>query len=285
MTHHKGTAKGVFFGLSMAFFYATLANFVKLASDVPNEALVFFRNVIGFLCVLPFVFSKHVSLKTDYFPSHAVRVVCALSAIYLYFFGIKRIALIDAIVLSNTIPLFVPLIILLWKKIKIPLPRFLGICVGFMGVFILLHPSLNQVNVGMFACLASAIFAAFSLIGLRKLTQIDRPRVIIFYAFMLMTLISLIPMLIAWEPFDPGLIIYLLVIGLCSMGYQFCATLTYRYLPATKGACFIYFSVLVGGVYEWIFWGSVPDLASWIGALLIIAGGIWALIERKPKQT
>jgi drug/metabolite transporter (DMT)-like permease len=280
--HH--ILKGTVYGLLAAFFYATLANFVKLSSHVPNESLVFFRNLISLSCFLPIVFSQKVSLKTKFFETHLVRAVISLTGIFLYFYGIKRIALVDAIVLTNTIPLFVPLITLLWKKVVIPLPRFCGIILGFIGVFILMHPSLNRFNAGTIACLGAAICGSFSLLGVRQLSKEDKPRVILFYYFLLLTLFSLVPMIIAWEPFDYALLFFVAIVGISSVAYQYCMTKAITILPTSKASCFIYFSVFFGGVYGFIFWGTLPDMATFFGSLLTIIGGIWTLLEKKPSK-
>lgn len=277
--HHN--IKGAFFGLFMAFSYASAANFVKLAGDVPTEIQVFFRNFIGFCCFLPIVFMKRVSLKTDYIASHTVRVLVGLGSTYLYFWGIKKIALVEAIVLSNTIPLFVPMIILLWKKTIIPWIRLCGIIIGFIGVVVLVHPNFNEFNLGTLACLGTGFFGALGLIGVGQLVKEDKPRVILFYFYLLSTILSFAPMIIGWKSFDPYLFFYLFGMGFFSITYQMATAKTLTYLPASKGSCFIYLSVVFGGFYGWLFWGSVPDAISWIGATLVVIGGVWTLLEKK----
>jgi drug/metabolite transporter (DMT)-like permease len=279
MAHHIDK-RGLLFGLGMAFFYASMVTSVKLAADVPNEALVFFRNVISLFCIMPIVFVKKVSLKTKYLPKHLMRVFFALVALYLFYFGIKRVDLVEAIVLRNAIPLFVPFVLLLWKKHRISKNRILALMLGFLGVFVILRPSFSRMDIGMLAILVSAFFAAWSLVSVRYLTKIEKPRIIIFYFFLFMTFLSMIPMFFKWHSFPIELFIFVLLVGVSSVLYQLCLTKAYQYLPASKGACFIYFGVLFGAAYEWLLFGGFPDLYTWIGAILTIIGGTWVLLSK-----
>lgn len=272
--------KGAFFGLLMAFFYATMAAFVKMASDVPNESLVFFRNMISFLMLLPIFFLQKIPLTINKLRFHLIRSLCAVVALYLYFYGIKKIDLIDAILLRNTLPLFVPLVLLVWQKEKIPKRRYFGLCLGFLGVFIILRPTFQNLHIGMLACLVSAMFGSFSLVSVRQLVKSHRAQVVVFYFFLFMSFLSFIPFVVHFQSFDPKLFFYIIFVALCSLFYQLALTKTYHFLPASKGACFIYFSVVFGGAYGWFFWGSVPDFATIFGAALTIVGSIWILLER-----
>lgn len=277
----KDKHKGAVYGLLMALLFATTANFVKLSAAVPNQALVFIRNFSSLVLILPFVAWQKRPLKISHPFLHVRRTIFALFALYFFFFGIKRVDLVDAIVLRNSIPLLIPLVLLIWKKSRIPTTRLIALSIGYLGIAIILRPTFSTINLGMVACLSSAVFASISLIAIRDLIKVEDPKMVLFVFFFLLSLFSFFPFIFAWQSFDPKLLLYLLLVGICSVLYQLCLTKTYTYLPASKGACFIYFSVVFGGIYGWIFWGDVPDLLTIIGSLLIIIAGVWVLLEKK----
>jgi len=86
-------------------------------------------------------------VKTKQWKLHLIRAVCGLAAVYCYFTAIKYIPIVDGIVLANTIPLFIPLIILIWLKLTVPIRRVLAVCVGFLGVLVILRPGRRIFNI------------------------------------------------------------------------------------------------------------------------------------------
>ena len=109
----------------------------EVSSTAGNEAVVFFRNLIGVLAFLPLVLFKGVApLHTRRLNSHLWRSGFGLLAMYCFFYAIAHLPLADAMVFTYSAPVFTPLIA--WWWLKEPLTRRMQITslVGFAGVLL-----------------------------------------------------------------------------------------------------------------------------------------------------
>lgn len=274
--------KGFVYAFFAAFSNATMALFAKLAVDVNTETIVFFRNFICFLVVSCFVFRGKDFLKTNRYGLHLFRAVCGLASVYCYYYALKNLELVNAILLANTSALFIPLVVYVWLSTKIPKRRFLAIFIGFLGVLMILKPGIGGfINTASLIGLLSGLTIATAMVGVRQLTKTEPTEVIIFYFFFLATVVCFFPMLYAWEPINGEMWIYVIGTGIAGTCFQFLLTKAYTYAPASKASCVLYLSVVFGGSYGYFIWGNIPDAWNVFGALLIIMGGMLALWDKK----
>jgi drug/metabolite transporter (DMT)-like permease len=204
---------GSLFGICAAFVYASMATVVKLAAEVNIETLVFFRNVISFVLLFFLLIRKKVTIKTKKLTLHFVRAIFGMLALYSYFFAVKLLPLANAILLANTTPLFIPFVVLIWLRQKIPKQRVYAICLGFFGVALILQPTLNFPLQASFIGIAAGFFASIALTVVRQLSRTEHTEAILFYFFLFAILISFFPMVIMWKNFDFSMWWYILVVG------------------------------------------------------------------------
>jgi len=273
--------KGIFFAVLAALFLALMGFFVKRTPDVPNQTLVFFRNLFSLIVLLPFLFTKGFSFRTKHPMLHLSRAFFGLFGIYCLFYTLKKLELTHSIMLLNTVPLFIPLIVYFWLNFKIPKKRMLSLLVGFIGILFILKPDVGEVNAASLVGIVGAMSAAIALVSLRLLSKTEDPRLILFSFFSACVLISFVPMVIDWAPI-PDLFSWMNIafVGLSAVLYQYFITSAYKHIPATKAGCVLYICVLFSGILDWLYWGNLPDMWFVIGCLLIIGGGTWTLLDQ-----
>lgn len=149
--------KGVFFVFLASASYALMGVLVKLGGTQLNDAqLVFMRNFTCLVLLLPFLFfPQRKPLATSVWPTHLLRATAGILNMYCFFYSIRFILLSDAMVLNNTMPLFVPLVLWVWKKRKIFLGLIPGLIIGFLGVLLILQPTKGIFQPASFLALAS----------------------------------------------------------------------------------------------------------------------------------
>lgn len=273
--------KGLVFALFACFCNVTMVSFLKMVQGISNETVIFFRNVISLIVIFPPLFSGKFSIKTKRLPLHFVRGIAGLSAIYCYFYAVKHLPLTNAILLVNTMPLFIPIVVMCWMRFKISIRRILAIIVGFIGVVLILKPGVDLQHFASIIGVLGGALGAIALVGVRLLSKTEDTECILFYYFTICIIISFFPMVFSWTPIlDVGSWIYVFLVGFSAVGFQFFLTKTYTYLPATKAGSLMYMSVVFGGIADWIFWDHVPGWMTIAGSLLIIIGGTTALMDK-----
>ena len=176
-----GERYGILLGIIGYICYSFSAVFAKLATDVNTSTLLFLRNLILFLLLLPFLGVKKLSLKTKKFPILLLRGLGGVTAVFLFYYIVKKISLVNSTLLLNTYPLFVPFIALFWFRKKIPLKRVVLLIVGFIGVIFVLQPSWNFFNSYGLLGLFAGFLLAISIACIRKLAPTEHAGVMMFY--------------------------------------------------------------------------------------------------------
>lgn len=266
------------FILLAATSYACMGATVKFGEKISDQQLVFMRNFICLLLLLPWIFlPKPKPIKTKVLFTHIIRATAGLLNMYCFFISIRYIILTDAMLLNNTMPLFVPLVLFIWKGKKIPLKLIPGLIIGFAGVLFILRPGVNIFHLGALLALASGVFMSISMAGIRELGKFEPIYRILFYYFAISSFLSVIPLFWGWK--NHSLVGWLILIGVGVFAaiYQYFLTKGYQYAPASKISPLIYFAVILSGVFDWIFWNNVPMLMSYIGVVLVIVGAIYCM--------
>jgi len=109
-------ARGALFIAASALCFASVGALVKLTTnDLPNEMLVFFRNLFGVLFLLPLLAHQGLAtLRTRCFHLHVLRALFGLGALYGYFFTLTVLPLSIAVLLTFSAPLFIPFVARAW---------------------------------------------------------------------------------------------------------------------------------------------------------------------------
>jgi drug/metabolite transporter (DMT)-like permease len=280
---HKKEILGVVYGVLAAFFYSCMGTFMKLAKDVPVATIILIANLIAAILIyFTFFFHKKKSLKTNKWPTYILRTLFGASSYYCFVFAAKKIPLVNAMLLFNTAPLFVPIIVLIWMKYRIGVFRMVAIITGFLGVMLILKPTSLFSEVAELIGLFSGMFVAMAYVAVRILSKTERPEKIIFYFCSGCVLLSILPCILTWKS---GISLmswgFLIAIGCFTFCFQSCITRAYTYAVPTKVSALGYFAVIFSGVIEWIIWGRVPDVLTFIGVTVVIASGVFVLIDKK----
>lgn len=281
----ESTKLAVIFSLLAAFSYAALAYTIKVTEHyLPNSVLIFFRQVIGLIILLPIIPIKLGSFKevrTRVFPLHLLRAFASLSSMFCLYFALRYLPLTDAVLLTYTRPLFIPFVVYLWFRSKWTRNTWTGIIMGFLGVILILRPTEEIFNVASFVGLGAGLFGAVAFTAIRRLTKTEPPERITFYYMALSIPLAAFPLANAWQTptlFEWGL---LGTIGAIAIIYQMFLSRAYRHAKATKVSTLLYSSVAFAYLFDYFLGGKVLPYTAIIGMALIIFGSTVALRDQK----
>lgn len=282
---HKREILGFFYGFLAALSTSIIAVFIKFASNIPSETMVFARFVIGLPFLLVFFFNGSVKFSFQEIPKHLIRGLAGLASLYCFFYSIKELPLVNAVTLSNTQPLFMPLLVLVWLRLVVSKFRYIAVSIGFAGVVILLHPTENILEWASLVGLLGGLLSAVAMVGVRLLSKEESTQAILCYYFLISTVVSFFPMVFAWEPISSWKDwLYLFLIGAISGFYQYFLTLSYSYAPSSKASILSYSGVIFGGLAGWWFFGEDPHVWVILGAALILLSAVMALFDKTPAR-
>lgn len=265
---------------------ASMGALIKLlGQSMPNEMVVFARNLAGLLVLTPLLTrGRNFSWKTDCLHLHLLRSLAGLSAMYCFFYAIIHLPLADSMLLKMTAPLFMPLIAIVWLHEKVTHWTLYALLLGFAGVWLIVDPT-GKMNLVALVGIAGGMLAALAKVTIRRLSRTEPTTRIVFYFAVTATGVSAIPASLVWVVPDRHELLVMIAIGMVGTLGQLALTRAYSISNAGTVAPLTYFSVIFGGVYGYLFWNEIPDMQFVSGALLISLAGLLTLKRASTKFT
>ena len=278
--------------LVAGLMFGIMGVFVKLgAAHFSYGELVFYRSFFGLLIVYLIMRRQRVSLATRYWRAHLWRGISGSVALALFFYCITVLPLATAVTLNYTSPLFLTLLTMLVFKDRFHLPLSIAISLGFIGVVLLLHPTIarDQLLPGLLG-LISGFLAGVAYLNVKQLGVIGEPETrTVFYFSLTASVGSGLWMLfgMAHAITLPSLAI-LLGLGSTATLAQLAMTRAYRVGDTLVVGSMAYSTIVFASLFGILIWHEVLSLPSWLGMAFIIAGGVLSLrlvpAHPVPKQ-
>ena len=256
-----------------AFFCVALVGALAKVSNqyTSTGVLLLFQNAICFLFIIPVALrGGWASLRTDKIGLHLLRAATGTACWYALFFAITQIPLASA-------PLWMPLIAWAVSRQRVSRPTWIGAGVGFAGVMLVLQPQGHGFSIGEIAALSGALLLAVAMMSVRWLGATEPVTRILFYYFLLATVMAVPIAAVDWEPIPARAWVWLVGLGLAQLFSQILIVVAYRYASAEKLGPFIYSVIVFTAVIDWIAWDHPPTLVMFLGMALIIGGGLIAV--------
>ena len=157
---------------SLSFFCtAVMSALVKATEELTSTAVVLlFQNLICLLFIIPVPLLRGwASLRTDKIGLHIFRAATGTAAWYALFVAITLMPLTNAILLTFSAPLWMPVIAWAVFRERASKATWVGAAIGFAGVILVLQPHHQQFNIGGLFALAGAFFLAVAHMSVRWL--------------------------------------------------------------------------------------------------------------------
>jgi len=273
-------ALGITLKLASVVVFAGMLVCIKyLGRDIPAGQAIFVRGLISVvvLALLAWSTGRLHLLKTDNWRSHALRSLCGTVSMFCLFVAIAMIPLADLTAISFTTPLFLTVLAMVFLGERIHGFRWTALGIGFVGVLVTIGPHLSfahGTSAGVLVALCSAIFSAFALMFLRKMSGGEHAITITFYFSLTFMVCSALTAIRGWPM--PTSEQWLLIVGAGLFGVfgQVLMTYSYRYAEASTIAPLDYSNMIMSIVLGYLFFDEIPTLSVWIGAPLILGAGL-----------
>lgn len=275
--------------LVAALGFAIMGALVKIGAQKFSAAeLVFYRSLFGLISIWLFIILQKLPLATPYIGKHMSRAVVGVSALVLFFYAIAHLPLATAITLNYTSPLFLAVFMPLMLHEKPRKILLLALIIGFIGVSLLLKPTISQDNwfAGLLGLL-SGIGAALAYVHVKQLGQLNEPDWrTVFYFTLVSTIAAGLWMLfdtfqsLAWQD-----LLILCGLGLSATIAQLALTRAYRTGNTLVVASLAYVTVLLASLFGILWWDEHLSFDAWLAIGLIIISGMISIRSSQPART
>ncbi|TPG35860.1 DMT family transporter [Mycolicibacterium hodleri] len=270
-----------------AFLCVALVGALAKASGryTSTGVILLFQNLICLVFITPVVLrGGWTSLRTGKLGLHVLRAATGTACWYSLFFAITQIPLANATLLTYSAPLWMPLIAWIVTRQKVAKATWAGAGIGFAGVILVLQPQDHGFAVGEVSALAGAVFLAVAMMSVRWLGATEPVTRILFYYFLLSTVMSAPIAAFDWQQFPARARPWLVALGFAQLFSQVLIVVAYRYAPAEKLGPFIYSVIVFTALIDWIVWDHSPTPFTYLGMALVIGGGLVAVRARSAAS-
>lgn len=282
--------KGILLMAAAVLIFAILDGLAKyVMQTLPPAVAVFFRYVIALVLAMiliertgrpAIIISRHIGLQF-------IRGLTLLASTALNFTAITYLQLAQTAAISFTIPLWVCALSVPLLGEHVGLRRWIAVLIGFLGVLVIMRPGTMDFHWAMFLSIGAAFCGSIYNIATRKVGGRDRAETSLFYVGLFGAGFAALPLPWSWQMPEGVEWLLLLGMGLAGGTGHFLLIQAHRLAPASVLAPFIYTQIIWMILIGFVVFHDVPDMWTIIGAVIVIASGIFVLArERKlGKET
>lgn len=248
-----------------------------LSASYGTPQIAFIRCTFGALYMIAFVAvtGNVAALRTQRLDGHMARALLLTLVILGVFYALGSIPMIEVEAIGHAAPFFVALLAPALLRERVTGHNWFAIGVGFLGVLVILRPDPGHFHVAHLVMFACAFGYALMILLARGLSRTETTVALTFYIYPPSAVITGI---VAWHSdwVPPGAV-HWLVFALQSF-FATLATLVFiagvRRVDATLTATLDYMTLIWVALIGFVYWGERPDPVTFIGIVLIVAGGI-----------
>ena len=293
-----------------ALTQAILASIIKWASHGFSTefllAIRFWMSLLFFLVTQPRAFKRDLAdcLRPSLL---SVQGLCYAAGVFLLYLSVRYVHLVVAVLLINTSPIFAHVFSWLIYRKRESLVVWLGLFIGMAGVIVVVKPGAEGFQPAALLGLAAGVLLGLQMaISAELLKRESKHRIAMSAQVYGVIVASIAALIVGVEPTDwqkvlfpypdwgkpwleyPGLILALLVMGLFSALTPLFTTHAYKFGSVGQVTPFRFTGIIFAGFIGWLIWGTVPALTTLLGFVLIVAGGVCAVLggrTRHPHET
>lgn len=274
-----------------SLFFATMSVCIKYAAEhFHTFELVFYRGLIGVVLMAVICRQRHVPLRTPIPLMHLWRSAIGVSSLTAWFYAIAHLPLATAMTLNYMSGIWVAtfllgssLVVGRVQDIARQGPVALSVVAGFVGVVMILRPTLeqNQWLAGVIGLL-SGLGAALAYLQVAALGRMGEPeaRTVLYFSIGTTLLGGLAMLFVGPSAWLWPHAAWLLPIGLLAALGQLCMTMAYSSGSTLVAANLQYTGIVFAALYGVMLFGDQIPPVGWAGMALIIASGMTATALR-----
>lgn len=236
------------------------------------------RALVNLALLLAFHWRAPLSLFGDRRPALWLRGLSGSGALITYFAALSRVGIGEASFLNQTSTVWVAVLAPWVLQEETSRRTWLAIGGAMIGMLLLSLPrdGMADDTLGRFLGVFSGFLASIAYLSIRRAGASNGPSVIVFYFTLVSAVICLLMLSFEQVVWPEGWRVWSVLVGVGIMATlgQIYMTRAYKIGPASAVAAMAYASPLLTAILGVTFLGQLPDLAGWVGMLLILLCGV-----------
>ena len=269
--------------IAVAMFSAMDTCMKVLSAHYPAVQVTALRAMSSLPLVFAYILQRRAlgTLLTVRWSLHLLRAVLGTGMLTMFAFGLSTLSLAEAYSIFFIAPALITALSVLVLKEKVGRAQWAAIVVGMIGVLVVLRPEgMGFLSIGGLAILASAACYALAAIVSRITSRSDSKESMMLWYLLAMAGGGLAMSWRGWVPVQGDDLLVLLALALSGFFGQLAITDAFSKGKASVVAPFEYTALAWGVAIDWLFWRTLPDGYTLLGAAIIIASGIY-LVRRE----
>lgn len=258
----------------------------ELSGEINTFEIIFFRSLFGLIVisVIIVILNKPQYFKTSQGKGHLLRNVFHFWGQYGWFVGLGVLPLSQVFAIEFTVPFWTAILAYLFLKEPLNIYKILAIVLAFMGVLLIVKPSLNHMNGASLMVLGAAICYAFAHTGTKFLSKHDHPITIVFYMCLIQLPMATIFMFQHWQMPNMGQWGWISLIACTALSAHFCMAKAMLTSPVTTVVTLDFIRLPVITIIGFFLYQEPFGLLSIVGSAFVFSAMILNLKPVKAKN-
>lgn len=238
------------------------------------------------ICIIPWCFygDYKKNLKTKRLGMHVARGTFSLLGSLCFFVAVRGLDIGNATAVTCLEKIIIVMIGIFYFKEKLTHAKFVLITLICCGVVLIVKPGVVAFNSYYIYLFLAVLFWASNTTVVKVLGSTERTKAQLFYVMMFSSLFSFPMALYEWKSIEPWHFKLILGAALCYLVHSVAFFKAFKFAEMSTVMPFDYTRLIFSGLLGFFILGEAPDQYSIFGYVLIIVGGIYALLYEAHKK-
>ena len=263
--------------LAMGCFSLMDVSLKALSAHYPPLQVAALRGLTAWPLVLVYVhWQGHLrAVWRIRWPLHLLRGVLSVLMLSLFAYAVQTLSLASAYVLFFIAPVLITLLSVPVLGERVGSGSVWAVVLGLAGVWVAMRPGPDLwQSAASWAVLAAATCYAVAAVAGRVLTRTDVPASLVFWTTTSLAVGASALAWPAWVTLDWGHTPWLVLLAFTGLAGQICIVEAFQHGRAAVVAPFEYSALAWGVLFDALWWHVWPDGWTWLGAALVVTGGL-----------
>ncbi|MCY4452347.1 MAG: DMT family transporter [Immundisolibacterales bacterium] len=261
--------------LSLPCFQSMNVMLRHVAMDLPPVEAMFFRNLFGFIILLPLFVRRPEALRTRQLGMNVLRGAIHLGGMVAWVYALTLIPLATAAALVFSTPVFVAIGAVLFFGERPGPRRWIAIGLGLVGVLVIMRPGVEAVSLGALVVLGASALQGAAKMMVKVIVRTDSTLSAVFHLNVLMALFGLVPTIIFWRTPTLAHLGWFVVMAAVGAVAHYALTRAIEHADFTALQPFEFVQLGWAALLGFAFFAEIPGNHVLLGGAIIVAATSW----------